>query len=195
MSVPFQSEQALLEQLAAGNRAATEQVYRQAFPPVCHWVETNGGSEPDAADAFQEAMVVLFGKAQDPLFRLSCAVSTYLFAVSKHIWLKRLQQRSRGPVVLREESGADEGPDWAYEDDVRTHYDREAQYEQLDAALGQLGEPCASLLRAFYHRGQSMQEIAAAAGYTNPDTAKTQKYKCLARLKKLFFGMAAKNWE
>ncbi len=193
MNVSLHPDTHLLRQLAAGDRGATERVYRQSFPPVCHWVEANGGSEPDAADAFQEAMVVLFGKAQDPEFRLSCAVSTYLFAIAKHLWLKRLQQRNRGAAPLRDEAGADEGPDWAYEDDVKAHYEREAQYLQLDSALGQLGEPCASLLRAFYHRGQSMQEIAAASGYTNPDVAKTQKYKCLARLKKIFFGLAAKQ--
>jgi hypothetical protein len=32
-----------------------------------------------------------------------------------------------------------------------------------------------------------MQEIAAAFGYTNADNAKNQKYKCLVRLKKIFF--------
>jgi hypothetical protein len=32
-----------------------------------------------------------------------------------------------------------------------------------------------------------MQEIAASFGYTNADNAKNQKYKCLMRLKKLFF--------
>jgi hypothetical protein len=32
-----------------------------------------------------------------------------------------------------------------------------------------------------------MQEIAINFGYTNTDNAKTQKYKCLNRLRKLFF--------
>jgi hypothetical protein len=32
-----------------------------------------------------------------------------------------------------------------------------------------------------------MPEIAASFGYTNAENAKTQKYKCLMRLKKLFF--------
>jgi hypothetical protein len=34
---------------------------------------------------------------------------------------------------------------------------------------------------------KGMQEIADDFGYTNADNAKTQKYKCLMRLKKLFF--------
>jgi len=32
-----------------------------------------------------------------------------------------------------------------------------------------------------------MQEIALSFGYTNADNAKNQKYKCLMRLKKIFF--------
>lgn len=32
-----------------------------------------------------------------------------------------------------------------------------------------------------------MQELALEFGYTNADNAKTQKYKCLVRLKKIFF--------
>ena len=50
-----------------------------------------------------------------------------------------------------------------------------------------LGEPCKSLLEAFYIEKRSMPEIAAHFGYTNADNAKTQKYKCLMRLKKIFF--------
>jgi hypothetical protein len=36
-----------------------------------------------------------------------------------------------------------------------------------------------------------MQEICTEFGYTNADNAKTQKYKCLTRLKKLFFTASA----
>ena len=32
-----------------------------------------------------------------------------------------------------------------------------------------------------------MKQICDDFGYTNADNAKTQKYKCLQRLKKLFF--------
>jgi hypothetical protein len=32
-----------------------------------------------------------------------------------------------------------------------------------------------------------MQQLAEMFGYTNADNAKNQKYKCLMRLKKLFF--------
>ena len=53
--------------------------------------------------------------------------------------------------------------------------------------MSKIGEPCKSLLDAYYIQKKHMQEIAVDFGYTNADNAKTQKYKCLMRLKKLFF--------
>ena len=50
-----------------------------------------------------------------------------------------------------------------------------------------IGEPCKSILEAYYIQKLPMQQIASDFGYTNADNAKTQKYKCLVRLKKLFF--------
>ena len=57
----------------------------------------------------------------------------------------------------------------------------------METAMSKIGEPCKSLLDAYYIQKKHMQEIAADFGYTNADNAKTQKYKCLMRLKKLFF--------
>lgn len=184
------TETQLLAALAQGQRAATEQIYRQNFHIVSGWMVKNGGAASDADDIFQEAMVVLFSKAQDERFRLTCSVGTYLFAISKHLWYKKLQRQARGPVSLPVHTTDDDADDGiAYEDDISAHQEREAHYEQLNTAMDQLGEPCRSLLKAFYHHDKSMQEIAADFGYTNPDNAKTQKYKCLTRLRKLFYAM------
>jgi DNA-directed RNA polymerase specialized sigma24 family protein len=57
----------------------------------------------------------------------------------------------------------------------------------MEGALGELGEPCKTIIEDYYIHGRSMQEICEKFGYTNADNAKTQKYKCLQRLKKLFF--------
>lgn len=57
----------------------------------------------------------------------------------------------------------------------------------MESAMNKIGEPCKSLLDAYYIQKKNMQEIATGFGYTNADNAKTQKYKCLMRLKKLFF--------
>jgi RNA polymerase sigma factor (sigma-70 family) len=185
------TEQQLLAALAAGERQATERIYQQNHHIINGWLMKNGGSSADAADLFQEAMVVLFGKVQDEQFRLTCSIGTYLFAISKHLWYKKLQRKNIDPLSFEDRFGEDDGG-MAYEEDISVHQEREAHYEQLNNALDQVGEPCRSLLKAFYHHDKSMQEIAADFGYTNPDNAKTQKYKCLMRLRKLFYGVQAK---
>lgn len=178
----------MLQGLAAGQQAATTQVYKQHYPTILHWIQGSGGDEADAADVFQEAMVVLFEKSGNPDFRLTCKIGTYLFAIAKHLWFKKLERRKKQPIAYMDGAGGDEeSREWAYEEDVISHEEREAHYGQLDTALEQIGEPCRSLLKAYYHHDKSMQQIAADFGYTNPDNAKTQKYKCLTRLKKIFF--------
>lgn len=186
------TEQQLLAALAQGEREATEQIYRQNYRIINGWLLKNGGSATDADDLFQEAMVVLFSKAQSEEFRLTCSIGTYLFAISKHLWYKKLQRKSRDPIALLDNTSNDDDDNdtgIAYEEDIDAHEEREAHYTQLDEALEQIGEPCRSILKAYYHQDKSMQEIAADFGYTNTDNAKTQKYKCLTRLKKIFHSM------
>ncbi|OSZ82255.1 hypothetical protein CAP35_03015 [Chitinophagaceae bacterium IBVUCB1] len=183
------TEELLLAQLATGGREATEQVYKQHYPTITKWIMHNGGTDADAADIYQEAIVILYEKSQDEAFRLSCRIGTYLFAISKHLWYKKANKMQQGPISLPDE----DRQEWAYEDDISAHKEREQYYAQLNAALEQIGEPCQSLLKAFYHQDKTMQEIATGFGYTNTDNAKTQKYKCLARLRKIFYAAQVKQ--
>ena len=73
------------------------------------------------------------------------------------------------------------------EEEVGDQEKKNTDFNLMEMAMSKIGEPCKSLLEAYYINKKNMQEIAADFGYTNADNAKTQKYKCLIRLKKLFF--------
>ena len=73
------------------------------------------------------------------------------------------------------------------EEDVEEYEKRDQEFAMMEKAISSLGEPCKSLIEAFYIQKRNMQDIASQFGYTNADNAKNQKYKCLMRLKKLFF--------
>jgi len=180
------TDTALLEGLATGDRAAVAEIYRLYRPMLMKWMVMRGGDEADANDVFQEALVVMYEKAASPEFCLTCKLSTYLFAVSKRIWFKKIEQGSN--FVSFNEPEDDEGQHGeAYDDDLLHHLEKEQQFNSLWAAMDKLGEPCSQLLKAFYIDSKSMQTIAADFNYTNAENAKTQKYKCLTRLKKIFF--------
>lgn len=73
------------------------------------------------------------------------------------------------------------------EEEVAESEEKELKFQKMGDALGLLGEPCKTLLEDFYLQDLSMQSITEKFGYTNADNTKNQKYKCLMRLKKLFF--------
>ena len=172
----------LLADLAAGSKKAAEAIYKDNYRVIENMVLKNNGTVDDARDIFQEAVIVLYENARTGSFTLSCQLKTYIYAVCKRMWLKRLQ------VQQRYHNGLDLS-DIAVnvEEDVEEHERKSMELRKMENALGQIGEPCKSLLEAFYFRKCSMPQIADQFGYTNADNAKNQKYKCLIRLKKLFF--------
>lgn len=183
------TDKELVEGLACNNNAVITEIYRLYQPMLKKWMITRGGSETDAYDVFQEGLVVLYEKANDESFILTSKLSTYLFAICKRIWFKKSQQSAYFNSIDDNKDSEDDSDDYlgSYDEDVNSHFEKEAQFDKLEKAMEALGNPCSGLLKAFYIEEKSMQEIATAFGYTNAENAKTQKYKCLTRLKKIFF--------
>ncbi|GAB3547474.1 RNA polymerase sigma factor [Spirosoma fluminis] len=184
---PVLTDSELLAGLADGSDDALTQLYRRYFPMVLHFVTSNSGSEDDAKDIYQEALVVLYEKVKSGSLELHCQLKTYLYSVGRRLWLKQLAQRSRFMVRDIEFSAENEDAIRQIDDDLIDHEERNRQFELMADSLDRLGEPCRTLLDDFYIQHLSMQEITEKFGYTNADNAKTQKYKCLMRLKRLFF--------
>jgi len=176
------NERILLQGLAASDKKAVETIYRENYNMIQALIINNNGSSDDAKDIFQEAMIVLYEKVRSGTFELNCQIKTYVYSVSRRLWLKKLQQLNRYSAPV--EGLELEVP---VEEEIEEHEKRNAEFEMMDKAISSLGEPCKSLLEAYYLQKKNMQEIAADFGYTNADNAKNQKYKCLMRLKKLFF--------
>jgi RNA polymerase sigma factor (sigma-70 family) len=176
------NEQALLQGLARNETKAVETIYRENYNTIQALIINNNGSTDDAKDIFQEAMIVLYEKVRSGTFELNCQIKTYVYSVSRRLWLKRLQQLNRysAPVENLESLVP-------VEDEIEAHEQRNQEFDMMNKAISSLGEPCKSLLEAYYLQKRNMQDIAASFGYTNADNAKNQKYKCLMRLKKIFF--------
>jgi len=179
---PEKNEQELLKGLAINDKRAVELIYKENYTMVQSMIINNNGSADDAKDVFQEAMIVLFEKSKAGDFELHCQIKTYVYSVCRRLWLKRLQQLNRYSTEM--ENLAEVVP---VEEDLEDHERKNEEFRLMEKAINALGEPCKSLIEAFYIQKRNMQEIAASFGYTNADNAKNQKYKCLMRLKKIFF--------
>lgn len=177
------SDEAFLEALRNGNNEVLKVLYKKYFQLVLKFVVNNNGTQEAAQDIYQECIIVLYENARDPAFELHCQLQTYIYSVARRLWLKQLKKA--GKVYLMKEEEEMDLADVA--EDLHKHLQREEELHKLNSSLTQLGEPCRSLIREYYVGKQSMEELAEKFGYTNADTAKNQKYKCLQRLKRIYF--------
>ena len=172
-----------IEGLKHNNDAVLRALYKKYYNLVLKYVVNNSGSSEAAADIYQETLIVLYENVQKQSFELNCQLQTFVFSIAKRLWLKQLRGSSQ--LTRFKEDEEDEVVDVT--DEITDHLKKESDIEKMNACMENLGEPCKTLLKDFYVYKLSMDEISEKFGYTNSDNAKTQKYKCLQRLKRYFF--------
>ena len=176
------SDEELVEAIRQENDRALSHLYKAHYPMVSHFVLSNSGTEDEAKDIYQEAVIIFYEKVRQEHFQLSCQIKTFLYSVCRRLWLKRLADRNRSASRIEDYEDFLPGE----QEDFQAE-ENETKFRLMSESLKQLGEPCRTLIEDFYIQNLSMQAIAEKFGYTNPENAKNQKYKCLMRLKKLFF--------
>jgi RNA polymerase sigma factor (sigma-70 family) len=175
-------DELIVSEIRKKNEVALRELYKTNYPMIVNLICSNNGTEQEAKDIYQEAVISFYENLQRADFILTCKIKTYLYAVCRRLWLKRLASKRRflGNIPELETFAGIE----AEIDDIE---EKEKKFNKMNTALQGLGEPCKSIIEEFYINDQSMEAISAKFGYTNADNAKNQKYKCLQRLKKLFF--------
>ena len=148
------TEQVLIRGLSVNDKSAVEIIYSDNYGVIQNLILNNNGSEEDAKDIFQEALIVLYEKSKSVEFELNCQIKTYLYSVSKRLWLKRLQKNSRYEL---QSNGFEETV--YVEDDIGVHEKRNNEYGMMEFAMSHIGEPCKSILEAYYIRKQIMDQI------------------------------------
>ena len=98
---PIFTDEELLMGLADGSDDALTQLYRRYFPMVLHFVTSNSGSEDDAKDIYQEALIVVYEKVRAGSLELQCQLKTYLYSVGRRLWLKQLAQQAATWSAIR----------------------------------------------------------------------------------------------
>ncbi|MGB1247327.1 MAG: RNA polymerase sigma factor [Chitinophagales bacterium] len=177
MKVP-QADIELLQKLKTNHQPSFQKLYKDYFTMAHYFVMNNSGTLPEAKDTFQDAIIVLFEKIQVDDFILQCTLKTFIYAIVRNLWLKKLRTKKKSIKI----------EDFEQYVPVETDlYDKQKD-EQIDLVaqnMKKLGEKCQQLLTGFYFYKKKMQVLAEELGYTNAANAKNQKYKCLQKLKVL----------
>ncbi len=165
----------LLLRLKAGDQEAFKFLYGSYFPYVTFFVLKNKGSQHDAEDVFQETMLVLLKKVDDPEFALHASLKTYLYAIAKNIWLKKIRDNRFVPLgnleLLQTDAPAADG-------------EREDRIQGLGRWVTAITRHCQLVIKAFFFYKMPMDAVMSRMGWKNRHTAANQQYKCLQQIRR-----------
>jgi RNA polymerase sigma factor (sigma-70 family) len=166
------NEKEIFERICKGDEKALEFLYKKYYRMMTKMVITNSGTEEEARDIYQEALIVFWQKANSGDLVLTSKMSTYIYSICQNLWRKELDRKKR---LSNEEK------------DTAVSVDMDAPEREriILKCIDQLGDTCKKVLMYYYFDELSMQDIADKLGFANTDTAKTKKYKCKQKLDEL----------
>jgi RNA polymerase sigma-70 factor (ECF subfamily) len=150
---PVETDSALIERVAVGDREAFEELYRRFARPVLGMALRMLGDRGRAEDATQETFAAVWRSARSYRSERGTG-SAWLYAVARHAIIDRSRQR-REPVAetVPEEVSSDDGPAEQAEASWLTW--------RVHSALEQLPERERVVVELAYWSGLSQSEIAS----------------------------------
>ncbi|MCU0347757.1 MAG: sigma-70 family RNA polymerase sigma factor [Saprospiraceae bacterium] len=178
--IPIEND--FVAELRSGSPGAFEELYRRYFRMVEDMVLKYRGGTDDARDVFQEALFVFVKKLREPSFTLSSKASTYLYAIARNIYLKKIGKASPEISVDQQQFVFAEQPDQAT--DGFSHEEKDALLNLMNEQLNKLEADCRTVITYAFYQRLSHAQIAELTGYTEA-FVKVKKFRCLEYLRKL----------
>jgi len=168
------SDDEILAGIKKRDNRVLQYVYKNSFNPVKQLILNNAGSENDAEDIFQEALIIIFRKLKENSgLDLSASFGTYIYSISRLLWLKHLREIRKIEIDPlnrdMEERIEFEEPSPVQDKDLRM-----AIYQRT---LSIIPEDCQKILR-LTAQDISSREIARQLGFRSEGYVRKRRHFC-----------------
>lgn len=176
MNTTDKADQELLDGLLSGESRKVKALYDIYLPDIIHYVRRNNGSEADARDLFQEALIAIYRKLVNKDLELTVALRTYIQVICRNLWLRNLRKHKRislqEPKDMVEHASTSEtlGLDLERMERDRTYF----------RCFDKLGDKCKKIL-SWYFDKIPMKDIAERLD-TSESFIKKKKFECKNKL-------------
>lgn len=153
-------------------------IYKSFFWKIQNFVFDYKGTEADAEDIFQEALVIIYQKIRDENVEISCSFKTFFFAVCRHLWFRQLVVRRQMEEVIQDSAQTEDV--FRIMEDLFQSIDKTEARRMVQRHFSQLGETCQKILQLFNAR-VPLKEIAQIVGISEK-FAKKKKFECKEKL-------------
>ena len=170
-----------IEALVNNNTELLSEIYTRFAGKIKLLVLQNAGSETDADDIMQDALVAIYHKAVAGNFVLTCPFEAFLYTICKNLWLMQLRKKSRQPVTNSGDAQYETGTDVFKEAEAVINNNERRLL--LEKKFEQLGEGCRKVLELAWS-GKPLDEVAALLNNTYAYIRK-KKSECMGKLSAL----------
>jgi len=162
------------------------EIYTKYAGKIRYYILANNGTEDDAADIFQEALIDIYNQAQHKQLQLTCPFEPFLLLICKRKWLNLLKKRGREPVTK-------DAADVSIGEDVFALAEQMQQSDQRMQVFLQcfqkLGEACKEIIQKCL--GGEDQELIATQLKVTYGYLRKKKSECMAALTKMIHSQLA----
>ena len=152
--------------------------YYAYLDDIIWYVKQNNGTSSDAEDLYQDALIVLLEKLSQDNFHLSASLKTYIFAICKNLWLKKLR-RVKTIVNWEHINQSD------FFEEISDDIEKEkSEKEKIDAFFLEITDHCKELIEELFLKSATLDEIQKKYNYASKHNLSNQKYKCMQQIKR-----------
>ncbi|WP_373553015.1 RNA polymerase sigma factor [Haliscomenobacter sp.] len=175
------SEEELIVGLQARSEEAFRCLYLHCFHLCKNFILTNGGTEEDAKDFFQDAIIVLLDEAKLTKFLAykKAKVSTFLITIFRYKWFNHMRAGKKIKIVDIEDTLKDH----ASEDLIEILAEPINDYEKIyQECMQTIGDVCQKVILMALGGRKSEQEIATLFDWTI-DYVRVRRFRCMQILR------------
>ncbi len=164
-----------IQRIRENDRSVLGDLFRRHQKAIHRYIQRAGGTEAEAEELLQEAIILLWQKVHHGRFYLSTRLHTFLLAVVKYKWnVERHQKRQRWKQQNSSETVEDLlSPEW---------HPGPQEVQIVQEALEKLAPLCKQLLLLYYFEGRSLRSIARAFHFNSPESVEKRINHCLDQL-------------
>ncbi|MGV6830107.1 MAG: RNA polymerase sigma factor [bacterium] len=168
----------LQECLRADDRSALAYIYEAHKDEFVNFSKRYELRIEDSLDIYQDAIIAMYQNFVTQQLQLqSSSIKTYLFGIGKHkIYNKLKVDKKYLQVVPKKES---------YEEVILEESNLTYYQDQLVKLLANMSESCKEILRLYYYRNLTVNEIVTLTNYKDANTVKSHKSRCMKTLKSM----------
>lgn len=149
-------------------------IFKNFYSKINFFIQKNNGSDEDAKDIFQEAIIVMYRKLKANQVVLDCTFNTYLYSICRFLWLKELGKRKIEKETIKDNH---EFNDELYDDGLEKVVELNERYKLYQKHFANLGKDCQKILQLFFDK-VPLKNIANIMGFKSEKYAKKRKSSC-----------------